>query len=238
MAAKLLRGFLNLLFPPRCIFCHRLRKTKEGAICSDCQNTLPYTTPETALQTGIQFSKCASALFYRDMVKDSFHRFKFSGRANYATPYGELMADCVRRYLADSYDLITWVPLSAKRKKTRGYDQAMLLAMAVALELSDVAVETLQKVEDRPAQSSLEGADARYDNVKDAYRIATPELVMGKRILLVDDVITTGATLNECAGRLRLAGAADVVCVTLARSALDPVSTWPTATAENEPARS
>lgn len=217
MAAKLISGLLDLFFPPRCVFCHKLLKAGERSICTTCQSELPYTAPETALQFGEHFSKCASALYYQDVVKDSFHRFKFSGRANYATPYGKLMADCVRRYLPDSYDLITWVPLSSKRKKKRGYDQAMLLAMAVALELSDVAVETLRKVEDRPAQSSLEGPAARFDNVKDAYIITAPELIVDKRILLIDDIITTGATLSECAKQLRFAGALDVVCVTLAR---------------------
>ncbi|MGI6498553.1 MAG: ComF family protein [Oscillospiraceae bacterium] len=219
MAAKLISGLLDLLFPPRCVFCHKLLKDRERWICANCRRTLPYTTPDSAVQPGEHFSKCASALYYQGVVKDSFHRFKFSGRTNYATPYGKLMADCVRRHLADSYDLITWVPLSSKRKKKRGYDQSMLLAMAVALDLSDVAVEILRKVEERPAQSSLEGADARFDNVKDAYIITAPELVLGKRILLIDDIITTGATLSECADQLRFAGAADVVCVTLARAA-------------------
>lgn len=218
MAAKLISGILDLLFPPRCVFCHKLLKGKERSICATCQKELPYTTPETAMQTGEQFSKCVSPLYYQDEVKDSFHRFKFSGRANYATPYGKLMAECVQRHLPHTYDLITWVPLSSKRKRQRGYDQAMLLAMAVALELSDVAVETLQKVEDRPAQSSLEGSAARLDNVKDAYIITAPELIIDKRILLIDDIITTGATLSECAKQLRFAGALDVVCVTLARA--------------------
>jgi len=129
------------------------------------------------------------------------------------------MAQCVQDHLAGRYDLITWVPLSEQRRKARGYDQAMLLAEAAALELGDVAAETLAKVRDTSAQSGLGKDDsARRANVLGAYRPTDPELIAGQRILLMDDVVTTGSTLSECARTLRTAGAADVVCVTLARA--------------------
>jgi predicted amidophosphoribosyltransferase len=84
--------------------------------------------------------------------------------------------------LSGRYDLITWVPLSAKREKIRGYDQAMLLAYAVALELDDVAVETLRKHKDVQAQSSLEGKEKRRANVSGVYEVMEKELIAGKRI--------------------------------------------------------
>ena len=127
-------------------------------------------------------------------------------------------AQCVHDHLAGRYDLITWVPLSDKRKKERGYDQAFLLSSAAALELDDVAVETLRKGRNTQAQSGLDDDAARRANVLGAYTIVDPELVEGKRVLLIDDVITTGSTISECARVLRSAGAADVVCATLARA--------------------
>ena len=127
------------------------------------------------------------------------------------------MADSIRKELAGEYDLITWIPVSEKRRKERGYDQAMLLAMAVALELNDVAVETLRKERDNPAQSSLAGQEERLKNVKNAYVVSEPQLVDGKRILLIDDILTTGATMDEAAKVLLKNGAQAVLGAALAQ---------------------
>lgn len=217
MAKGLFHGLLDLLFPPRCVFCRRLLREGERTICDDCEKKLPYTTRSDAVSTGGAFEKCVSPLLYEGVVQNSLLRFKFAGRTNYAGCYGRMMADCVKNHLAGCYDLITWVPLSARRKKKRGYDQAMLLALATALELEDVALETLRKREDTPAQSSLKGSERR-GNVAGVYETVCPELIAGKRILLIDDIITTGSTLSECSKVLMEAGAAQVVCVTLAKS--------------------
>lgn len=214
----LLSGLLDLLFPPRCVFCHRLLRTGEREICASCGQTLPRTAGAEAEQTGEFFSLCVSPLWYQDTVRDSFHRYKFGERTGYAKTYGSLVARCVRERLAGRYDLITWVPLSRDRLKERGYDQAMLLAMAAALELDEVAAETLVKVRATDAQSGLTENAARRANVLGAYRASDPELISGRRVLLIDDIITTGSTLSEAARALRTAGAADVVCATLARA--------------------
>ena len=217
MAFKLLDGLLDLLFPPRCPFCRALLQPGEIGLCRDCREALPYTSGEAAVQTGAFFSRCISPLFYQDDVRESFHRFKFEGRSGYAGCYGILMTQCVRRLLpSDTYDLITWVPLSKKRKKKRGYDQAMLLAAEIGAALSCPVMGLLFKKE-RPPQSSLQGVQARLENSKNAYSVLAPEQAAGKRILLVDDIITTGATLSECARKLLEAGATEVLCVTLAR---------------------
>ena len=210
--------FLDLLFPPKCVFCGKLLGRGESGMCSDCQRELPWLIEEAAEQKGEFFSLCVSPLRYQDRVRDSIHRYKFSGRQGYARLYGTLVAQCISDHLAGQYDLITWVPLSRARKSERGYDQAFLLANAAALELGDVAVETLRKERHTQAQSGLEDESARRANVLGAYEIVDPELIEGKRVLLVDDVITTGATISECARILRTFGAADVVCATLARA--------------------
>ena len=218
MAARFFSHLLDLLFPPRCVFCGGLLRRGEDGICARCQTSLPWALEEAGEQTREFVSLCVSPLWYRDPVPASFHRYKFGGRTGYAKVYGRLMAQCVQDHLRGRYDLITWVPLSARRRKDRGYDQAFLLAQAAALELDDVAAETLHKEQDVAAQSSLEDDARRRANVLGVYEVPDPELVAGKRILLVDDVVTTGATLSECARTLRAAGAADVVAVTLARA--------------------
>ncbi len=210
---------LDLLFPPRCVFCRRLLHRGEEGICPRCQQELPWALGAEAEQTGEFFSLCASPLWYQDQVRASFHRYKFKGVRGYSRTYGRLVAQCVQDHLAGRYDLITWVPLSRARLRQRGYDQAMLLASAAALELDDVAAETLCKVRDTEAQSGLGKNDAsRRANVLSAYQVTDPALVEGRRVLLIDDIVTTGSTLSECARVLRTAGATDVVCAALARS--------------------
>jgi predicted amidophosphoribosyltransferase len=94
----------------------------------------------------------------------------------------------------------------------------MLLALAAALELDDVAVSTLEKTLDAEKQSSMGSAEKRRANIAGAYKAADPELVEGKRILLIDDIVTTGSTLSECAKTLLSAGAAEVLCAAVART--------------------
>ena len=214
-----LEVLLDLIFPPKCVFCKKLLHKGEDGICARCQEHLPWCVGPEAEQTMEFISLCASPLWYQDEVRESFHRYKFKGSRGYAKVYGRLMAQCVQDHLVGRYDLITWVPLSEQRRKARGYDQAMLLAEATALELGDVAAETLIKVRDTSAQSGLGKDDsARRANVLGAYRPTDPELIAGRRVLLMDDVVTTGSTLSECARTLRTAGAREVVCASLARA--------------------
>ena len=209
---------LDLLFPPKCVFCGKVLDSGEDGLCARCQRDLPWLTDGEAELTGEFFSLCAAPLRYQDKVRDSIRRYKFNGRRGYHKLYGKLVAQCVHDHLAGRYDLITWVPLSRQRKKERGYDQAFLLASAAALELGEVAVETLRKERHTAAQSGLTEAAQRRANVLGAYTPVDPELVAGKRVLLIDDVVTTGSSLSECARTLRTMGAADVVCAALARA--------------------
>ena len=209
---------LDLLFPPKCVFCGKVLDSGEDGLCAHCQRDLPWLTDGEAEQTGEFFSLCAAPLRYQDKVRDSIRRYKFKGRRGYHKLYGRLVAQCIHDHLTGRYDLITWVPLSRQRKKERGYDQAFLLASAAALELGEVAVETLRKERHTEAQSGLTEASQRRANVLGAYTPVDPELVAGKRVLLIDDVVTTGSTLSECARTLRTMGAEDVVCAALARA--------------------
>lgn len=217
MKGSFFRAVSDVLFPPKCVFCRSVLKSGEKDLCETCRRELPLTAGADSVQTGEFFALCVSPLFYEERVRESLLRYKFQGKVNYARSYAKLLSVCVRQQLADRYDLISWVPLSRKRERSRGYDQAMLLAMALAVELEDVAVETLRKIEDTPAQSKIEDRDRRAANVIGAYEVTEPELVEGQRILLIDDIVTTGATLSECARMLRMAGAEQVVCATVAR---------------------
>ena len=214
---SLKESLLDILFPPRCAFCRRLLRRGESGMCGRCAASLPYT-PE-GYNDGTDFVEaCVAPLFYEGAVRDALLRYKFSGVTAYAGIFGRLVAGCVRERLAGRYDLISWVPLSSQRLSERGYDQAMLIAMAAALELGDVAVETLRKRRDAAPQSVTGSIEKRRANISGAYEVIDPELVEGRRILLIDDIVTTGATAAECARTLGGAGAAKVVCAALAKA--------------------
>jgi ComF family protein len=213
-----LSGLLDLLFPPRCAFCRNILKTGEsGGMCKKCSAEIA-RTQNGGKQSGDFFSVCVSPLYYEKSVRTAILRFKFNDARIYTELFADFISECIRENLKGRYDIITWAPLSAKRLKKRGYDQAMLLAMSAALKLNDVAVELLRKHTDVPAQSGLGSAEKRRANISGVYDIFDEELVRGRRILLIDDIITTGATLSECARTLRLSGAEEVVCCTLARA--------------------
>ena len=113
-------------------------------------------------------------------------------------------------------DLVTWVPLSRKRRRRRGYDQAGLLAKEVARLLQLPLESCLEKTRHNPAQSGTADAAARWRNVQGVYRAVTS--FAQERVLLSDDIVTTGATLSEAAGTLLAAGASEVIGLTLART--------------------
>ena len=116
----------------------------------------------------------------------------------------------------DGFDVLTWVPISSLRKFSRGYDQSQLLAQAVGRELGMTPVRTLKKIRNNPRQSRIKGAAQRRANVLGVYQIREREAVAGKRVLLLDDILTTGATAGECARMLLTAGAKEVHCAVVA----------------------
>lgn len=218
-------GILDLLFPPRCVFCRKILKKGESDFCKNCGENLPTCEGKDTLQDGEYFSKCIAPLYYQGNVRDSLLRYKFKSAKGYVGCYGRILAHCIQENYLGKYDLITWVPISASRYKKRGYDQSMILAYATALELDDVAVEALKKTKDNPAQSGIGERGERRDNVSGVYTVPDPELIEGKRILLIDDIITTGATLSECAKTLLMAGAEEILCAAIARGEKESLKT-------------
>lgn len=205
---------LDLFFPPKCPFCGKV--LDHAGICPACEKALPWTEEGAGLRELPGGLQCAAPLWYEGKVREGLLRFKFQGARAAAGPLGELVARCAAERFSGAFDVVTWVPVSRRRLRSRGYDQARLLAES-ACRLWEVRPEQLlQKITDNPAQSGLTEEAARRANVLGVYEAAEPERIQGYRILLVDDICTTGATLAECARTLRDAGAADVMCVCVA----------------------
>ena len=210
---KLLHIIADWLFPPKCILCQKILPKDQTDLCHECRiNVAPY--PKNT--KSIPFVKSWFALWHYDsFVRKSIHRFKFQPRPGYAESYGRLLAAALEGQQIP-YDIITWVPISRKRRRERGFDQTELLAKAVAANLGLEATPLLRKIRHNPAQSGMSGFSQRKANVLGAYEAIDPQQIAGKKILLLDDVITTGATVSECARVLLTAGAKQVSCAAIA----------------------
>ena len=213
-----LRAILNricaVLFPPRCIMCHRL--LPEVTVCHTCRSALAEHAAVHVDAPPFVFEAYAP-FYYEGAVRRAIIRLKFNRAAAYAAPLAELMRECLEEHLLGRFDLITWVPISKKRLRQRGYDQSLLIAKCLADWFSIPLVSTLTKVRDTPRQSTRNSASERRANVLGVYAPTNADFQQ-KNILLIDDVLTTGATISECARTLKCAGAGKIFVLTTAKT--------------------
>lgn len=211
---KPVQFILDLIYPPKCPFCGRILERGEIDLCFRCQRSLPWTVGENR---AVDFCDVSlSPLRYEGGVRQAVHRYKFDGGRMHSRFLGTLMAQCLQDRWSGQADGIVWVPLSKKHRKKRGYDQAELMARRVG-ELTRIPVlDALEKIRNTATQSRIEQPAQRRANVLGAYRLRPGAEVKGLKLILIDDVVTSGATLAECAACLRIAGAEGVVALTLA----------------------
>lgn len=209
----------NLIFPPKCVLCRKVLGKNETDLCRHCRAHAP---DFIKAKRNIPFVARWTALwYYKDDVRLSIHRFKFGSARHYAAAYGRMLGMRLLDTPLTDVDTVSWVPVGPLRKLKRGYDQSRLLAEAVAGELGAKAVPVLRKIRNTPPQSGIPDAAKRRANVLGAYKVKDPAAIRDKRILLLDDVITTGATCSECAKTLLTAGAKEVFCAAVAASSHD-----------------
>ena len=204
-------SLLSLIFPPRCAFCGNVGVQ---GVCPKCEKSLPYC--KTPLHERAEIGACLAPLRYEGAVREALLAYKFHESRSRCTGFGDLLAQSAAEHFGGQFDLVTYVPVSKKRRRERGYDQSYLIARE-ACRRWDTAPETLlQKERDNAPQSSLSSREERQKNVRGVYAAVNEEKIRGARILLIDDILTTGATLREAARVLRTAGAQSVICATLA----------------------
>jgi len=211
---KLYYYLMNLLFPPKCILCGKLLEKHEQDLCRDCRTDSPeYPNRKENLQFLDSFT---AVWYYEGNVRKSLLRYKFYGARSFAAGYGRILAMKLLEIHPDGFDCLTWIPVSPLRKFTRGYDQVELLAEAVGRELGMEPLPLLKKVRHNRPQSGISDAAKRRANVLGAYREFNREAISGKRILLLDDILTTGATAGEAGRVLLTAGAKEIHCAAMA----------------------
>ena len=209
----MIRRMLEWLFPRKCVLCRSILPKEETDLCRNCrldQPEYPYGKKKVTHITDL-----TAVWMYEGDVRRSIHRYKFNGARHYADAYGRLLAMRILRDLPQA-DVITWVPISRQRMRKRGYDQVELLAKAVGGELGIPTEKLLEKFRDNRANSGLKTPAERRANVLGVYRAVGQESFRGKRVLLLDDIVTTGATASECARVLLTAGAEEVIFAAVA----------------------
>ena len=205
---RMLAYLWGLLFPPKCVLCGSVLKDGEQDLCKVCRVEAPlFPNRKRKLQFLDSF---AAVWYYEKNIRRSLLRFKFYGKRSYAKSYGRLLAMELLNEHPDGFDILTWVPISPLRKLRRGYDQVELIAKAVGTELGVEPVPLLKKIRSNPPQARISGEARRRAKVLGVYALREDAAVHGKKIVLLDDILTTGATMGEAARVLLTAGAKEI----------------------------
>ena len=194
---------------PRCPVCSRpfASEVKEDHLCEECIKKAPF------------YNAIIAPYLYEGALMTAVHRLKYGAKSSLADSLGPLLARFAETNVHDPGEFLTIpVPLHPKKLRERGFNQSLLLARHVARHLrTELDFLSLRRVKYRLPQTGL-GKEERRKNVFRAFRMERPGVVKGKSVLLVDDVATTGSTLNECARVLVHAGCERVICLVLART--------------------
>lgn len=206
--------FLDIFFPAKCPLCQTVLGREETDLCHNCrEDTDEFPKPNRKISFVAGWT---SMWYYNGKVRHSLLLYKFYNRRSYGAIYGRLLAMKLHREPICQYDILTWVPVSRKRRWMRGYDQVELIARSVGEELQTPPISVLKKTRHTKPQSRLHDISQRRANVLGAFTVLDPAKIAGKRILLLDDIITTGATVSECARVLLTYGAKEVHCAAVA----------------------
>ena len=222
---KICDAIKSVLFTNRCRYCRKVIDIR-NEICPDCESNLQRINGEICLKCGREKDFCGckgTILYYKSVVapfyyEGAIHRtiwlLKFRSQSELSRVIAEEMVDCfLKHYKEYKIDLVTFVPSQRSKMKERGYNPAELIARDFG-ELIGIEVRPLLKKLFETRSQHLLDSTERTGNLAGAFDGINKELFLDKRVLLIDDVKTTGSTLNECAKTLIACGAAEVICLT------------------------
>lgn len=226
---RLMQALVRLFYPKHCFLCNRIILPHQR-LCESCSLSASYVLPPLCERCGRGVERCVckghrrsfersvSGFYYEGAVKCGINALKINDYAVTVDGFTEEMAEMVRReYGGIAFDMITAVPMHPSEQRRRGFDQAARLGRSLAVRLEIPFVPTLKKLQRTAPQKELK-AIHRSGNLLGVFDVTND--VAGRTILLVDDVITTGSTLDECAKMLKIYGAEEVYAVTAAAAVL------------------
>ena len=213
---NVLQRVLDLLWPRNCEICGRPVDREARYICADCLNRIPFVRPEDGMY---EIDDAASAVRFECETREMINGYKFRSHIWLTNDFVDWMEAAARaKFDVAAIDAVVAIPTTLGHKLNRGYNQSAMMAEALAKRLErKFLARAVTRIGHPKRQSSL-SEEERRENVKGTFAVREPSLVRGRTILLVDDIMTTGATLSECAKTLKAAGAWRVWCLTLARS--------------------
>lgn len=230
----LLEALAELFFPAHCLGCGRqLASSRLPLLCASCGTGISLISPPNCpccgapgsdnicplcLHHSFAFDRARSLLIYQEPIRSLIHQLKFSGSLAGLSSFATLAKEVTPDALFHEPDFILPVPLHIQRLRWRGFNQSLLLAkVCFPAWRKKIEPDLLQRHRATVPQTQLDGV-TRRSNLDGAFSLPAPELVRGRNVLLVDDVFTTGSTLDECAKVLRAAGAAEIAAFTLAKT--------------------
>lgn len=212
-------GIKSLLFPTKslCYLCKDRTGKVQDFICSECMERLIFLHKEVEIEEG-KMNRTIYCLSYNKYLKEMVHGFKFNDKSYLYKPLGELILKTISHKEIFNIDLIAYIPIHRKKEALRGYNQSELLATYIGEKLNlPLSKNNLIKSKWTKEQNTLNRIE-RHKNLKDSFSIRNPDEFANKRILLIDDLITTGSTFNECTKLLIEARAESVTCLALTSS--------------------
>lgn len=239
-AGKILQGLIDVVFPPRCGTCGKVLAEGSGPyFCEACRSDfdlcmsplcpscgIPYADRsgtdhlcERCLTSPPPYSACRSVATYRGVLQEAIHRVKYGRDVTVGEMLGELMAECSDSLLnTDGYSMVLPVPLHTRKLRERGFNQSLLLSRPVARRRGLKLDYTVLKKKFHTEPQISFGRTERTENLKGAFEVTDPLRIKGEKIVLIDDVFTTGSTVRECARALKKSGAEAVSVFTLCRT--------------------
>lgn len=235
MLKQLVANFIDVIYPPKCITCNA-HITKEHCFCHDCWGRFEFISEPLCVQCGVPiathylgnkcewcvdaryyFRKNQSVVRYKDEIKNLIHDLKFNDKTQLAKPIAVCMVNKFTSVI-ESGNFLVPVPMHPVKLAKRRYNQAVLIAKHIErITGKPLLLDTLVKIRDTSMQSDLNKKE-RYNNLKDAFQVKDPALIKDSELLLIDDVMTTGATADACSRALLKAGAKKVSVLTFART--------------------
>ena len=232
-------AILDFIWPRRCEICRKPVDRPGRHVCADCLNRLPFVPTDGCCRRcgraaeklngeflcadcrayRPSFDRAASALSFDGEARDLVNGFKFRGKLWLRADFADWLEAVVRvRFKVEDVDLVVPMPSTFLHRLDRGYNQCDYLGSALAKRLEKPYGRRVLRRRGSPKKQGGLQEEERRTNVLGTFAVRSPDAVRGKTVLVVDDIMTTGSTLSECAAELKRSGAARVWCATLARS--------------------